>query len=198
VGQEWDNFQKNEVAQKTMSIKWHKTSYPGVRCREHASRKHGIGKDRYFSIRYKIDGNLKEEALGWASEGWSAEKAALERAQLRKAHKTGEGAVSLQEKRDIEQARRKREQIEKERFEKENVSFTSFFNDKYQSIAKMNKKPGTVKKEAALCKRWLIPIIGNIPLKEINPLSLERVKKRLLTAGISPKTIQRLEENMKR
>jgi site-specific recombinase XerD len=179
-----------KITAKLQSIKWHKTSYPGVRYREHGLRKHGVGKDRYFSIRYKIDGNLKEEALGWASEGWSAEKAALERAQLRKAHKTGEGAVSLQEKRDIEQARRKREQIEKERLEKENVSFASFFNDKYQSIAKMNKKPGTVKKETALCERWLNPSIGNTPLKEINPLSLERVKKRLLNAGRSPKTIQ--------
>lgn len=175
-----------------MSAKWHKTSYPGVRYREHPTRKNGIGKDRYFSIRYKLDGALKEEALGWGSEGWTAERASLERAQLRKAHKTGEGAASLQEKRYIEQDRREQARVEQVRLEKENISFEVFFNDIYLPIAEMNKKSGTCKKEAALCNKWVMPTIKGLPLKEINPLSLERVKKRLLTAGKSPKTIQHI------
>lgn len=55
--------------------KWQATTYPGVRYREHKERRHGIKKDRYFSIYYRLDGKRKEEGLGWASEGWSANKA---------------------------------------------------------------------------------------------------------------------------
>ncbi len=59
-----------------MGAKWRTTKYPGVRFREHATRRHGVVKDRYFSIRYQRDGRRQEKALGWASEGWTAEKAA--------------------------------------------------------------------------------------------------------------------------
>ena len=44
-----------------MAVKWHKTSFLGVRYREHTTRKHGIRPDRCYSIRYKVDGKDKEE-----------------------------------------------------------------------------------------------------------------------------------------
>ena len=39
-----------------MAYQWIKTSYPGIRYREHPTRKHGVQKDRYFAIRYKLGG----------------------------------------------------------------------------------------------------------------------------------------------
>ena len=57
--------------------KWEATNFKGVRSRQHATRKHGIQPDTYFSLRYQFDGKRKEEGLGWQSEGWTAEKAAL-------------------------------------------------------------------------------------------------------------------------
>mgnify|MGYP000860171294 CR=1 FL=1 len=48
---------------------------PGLRYKFHPSRRHGINFDKYFSIRYRIDGRLKEEGLGWSSEGWTEKKA---------------------------------------------------------------------------------------------------------------------------
>lgn len=39
------------------------------------NKKNGaVKKDRYFTIRYRVNGVLKEEGLGWASEGWTEEK----------------------------------------------------------------------------------------------------------------------------
>ncbi len=39
-------------------------------------RKHGaVNKDRYYTIRYKVDGKDREEGVGWASEGKTPEKA---------------------------------------------------------------------------------------------------------------------------
>jgi len=57
----------------------HNTIYPGVRFREHLSRKYNGSADRYFFIRYRLNGKLKEEGLGWASEGWNAKKASNSR-----------------------------------------------------------------------------------------------------------------------
>ncbi len=62
-----------------MAVKWHKTSYPGVRYREHSTRKNGVRKDRYFSIYYRLNGKNKEEGLGWSSQGWSVAKSAEQR-----------------------------------------------------------------------------------------------------------------------
>ena len=44
-----------------MKTKKIKTSFPGVRYYEHKERKHGINKDRYYTIRYKLSGKDKEE-----------------------------------------------------------------------------------------------------------------------------------------
>jgi len=54
--------------------KWIKTTFPGVRYREHETRKHGIRRDQYFTIRYKLNGKDKEEGIGWATEDWTAAK----------------------------------------------------------------------------------------------------------------------------
>lgn len=48
--------------------KWIKCKSTGIRYRLHSERKHGVGFDKYFTIRYKILGKEKSEGLGWASE----------------------------------------------------------------------------------------------------------------------------------
>src|SRR5271157_4300701 len=100
--------------------KWKKTKYPGVRFREHETRKHGVSKDRYFVIRYQRDGRRNEEGVGWASEGWSAEKAANELAELKKAHMLGTRAPTrLSEKRQVEKEKQDEKRLAKEQQERE-------------------------------------------------------------------------------
>jgi len=73
-----------------MAKKWTKTQYPGVRYREHSTRKHGIRPDKYFTIRFRVFGKQIEEGLGWTSEGWTAEKAAFKLGELKQAATFGE------------------------------------------------------------------------------------------------------------
>ena len=113
------------------NLKYHKTKHPGVRYREHETRRHGIQKDRYFAIRYQVDGKRKHEGLGWTSNGWTAEKAAHELSALKKAHTLGEGPASLEEKRAIEKERKEKEKQEKARREKESITFGEFFTETY-------------------------------------------------------------------
>ena len=110
-----------------MGREWFATQFPGVRYRKHSTRKHGVNFDRYFVIRYKIRGRLKEEAPGWGSDGWPATSASEERAQLMRNARLGEGATSLKEKR--EKANRL-----KQKQKRATVTFSDVFTNKYFTV----------------------------------------------------------------
>ena len=79
-----------------MAYKWI-TARPGIRYREHEERTHGIGKDRYYAIRFQSNGKRKEEGLGWATEGWTLAKAEGLLAKFKEAARTGTGPTSFAE-----------------------------------------------------------------------------------------------------
>ncbi len=171
------------------SAKWKKTRFPGVRFREHPTRKFNGKPDKYFVIRYKVGGKSKEEALGWASNGWNGQKSALERSKLKNAHVTGEGAQTLAEKRQLKKIKEESAELEKARLEKENISFGQYFEESYFPNAQENKTAWSWKRERSLFKLWLSPVISKIPLKDIHPIHLERIKKNMADDGKSPRSI---------
>ena len=164
-----------------------KTKYPGVRFREHSERKHGVNFDRYFFIRYKVDGKDKEEGLGWTSGGWTAEKASIQRAELKKSHKTGEGPSTLKEKRDL--AKKKEEDAKRAADQEvaDNITFGGFFWKKYWPVASTSKKEVSYKKEMEHFRIWINPVVGALPFKEISQFQVEKIKKKLQRAKRSPR-----------
>jgi len=169
---------------------WIGTKFKGVRYRLHSDRKHGIKKDRYFAIRYQSNGKRIEEGLGWASEGWTEEKAALKLAELKTAAKTGEGPARLAEKREIEDKRKRAEREAQEQAKKESVTFGQFFEKIYFPTSQTGKKKETTRKEAEHFKNWIGPVIGKTPLKDVKPFAIEKIKKNVLGAGKTPRTLQ--------
>jgi integrase len=156
--------------------KWRSTKYPGIRFYYHKTRKHGIKFDQYFSIRYQRDGKRVEEGLGWASEGMTLEKAVQELGGLKEAARLGKAdATRLKEKREVEKQRR-------ETKAKDALTFGEFFEKTYYPIAKRSKKPMSHLTEWGHFKNRIQPAIGAIPLKDLRPLHLERLKKTLLEA----------------
>jgi hypothetical protein len=133
--------------QVSMARKWNKTKYPGVRCREHETRKHGIKKDQYFAIRYQRDGRRKEEGLGWATEGWTVEKAAVELAELKKNYLLGTGKPSsLKEKRIFGKERKRQEDEGKACLERESLTFGAYFEKTYYPLSQTSRKTQSYKK----------------------------------------------------
>lgn len=171
-------------------MKWKKSRFKGVRYREHPVRKHGLRRDRYYAIRYQKDGKRAEEALGWESEGWTEGKAIKELQTLRENAVKGEGPTRLEEKREIERERRERKQTEKERLEKESVTFRDFFENVYFPAAQSYKKRSSCDREDGLYRLWLRPAIGNIPLRRITPLNLEKIKQGMLAKKLSPRSVE--------
>ena len=170
--------------------KKHSTKYPGVRYREHPTRKHGVQFDKYFIIRYTLDGKRYEEALGWASDGWSAENASEELARLKRAQRTGEGPQTLAEAREQEKARREAEEQRKKQEEINAITFNQFWKDTYFPQAKLHKTERTYITENSYYEHWIKPEIGEKPFKNISAWDLERIKKNMFDANKTPKTIQ--------
>jgi len=172
-----------------MAVTWIKTNFPGVRFYEHATRKHGVPKDRYFAIRFQADGKRREEGLGWASEGWSAAKAAQTLAELKKAATTGEGATSLAEKRQKAEEKRQAEAEARTQAERDKITFGHIFLDFYFPIAQKNKAKRSWQKEDQCYRLWIAPVLAGKPLKDIAPIHLERIKKNMADANRAPRSI---------
>ena len=175
---------------KIMALKWNQTNFPGVRYRNYPTRKHGVKPDQYFSIRIQVEGKRKEEGLGWASQGWSAKKADGELSKLREAARTGEGHVSLAEKREAAAAERKVKALSDEKASQDALSFSEFFHTEYLPAAEGSKHKESIRREKSLFKVWISSTIGNIPLKAISPMDIERLKKRMQDAGKAPRSIE--------
>lgn len=183
-------------------IKWIKTPHKGLRYYEHNIRKHGKKKDRYYAVRFKVDGKDYGYGIGWWSDGvpeevykadpnMGFEEYALAQLRLYKANlKTGSGPKSPKEKRKISEAKEALERVEQERLERESVTFGKFFTDTYLPQAKADKKERSVTREEGLFKIWISPAIEHLPMKDVTPFHLEKLKRDMTTGGQSPRSIE--------
>lgn len=164
------------------------TKFPGVRTREHATRKHGIKPDRYFLIRYQADGKRKEEGLGWASEGWTAEKAALKLAELKQAAKTGQGETRLSEKREAKRRFEQAAWAQQQEEERKAVTYSIYFGRHY--LPEQIKKESTLKPERILHEKWILPAIGQVPVAKLEEQHVRKIIQTMSSAGKSARTVQ--------
>lgn len=184
--------------------KWTKTKFKGIRYREHPTRKYGQRKDRYYTIRYKLDGKDREERLGWESEWAKAEVARIERGEatgrsleaealvrlsdIRSNQKSGKGAFTLKEKREDELAKKEAESREKAETERRAMHFAAVW-ETYQEQAIADGKK-SLDREASLYAHWISSVIADKPLTEIATIHLERIKSNMGKAEAAPRSIQ--------
>ena len=171
-----------------MSYVWIKAKTPGIRYREHPTRKHGVRFDRYFTIRYKLNGKVKEEALGWESQGWSERKAAERLFELKEAQRTGVGEKTLSDKRKASAERDHLKKLAEEKKARDGITFGNIF-ERYIEQASQDKGARTCVEERSRYKIWIEPAFKDKPLKDISPFLLEKLKKEMADNGKSPRTI---------
>ncbi|HDL07606.1 MAG TPA: site-specific integrase [Desulfobacteraceae bacterium] len=168
-------------------MKWHKTQYTGVVYRQNEKRKYQGRPDRYFIIRYKLNGKLKNEPVGWSSDGATAVFASRIRGKLIQNILLGQHPQTLKEKREMEQAHR---EAEIARQEAENLNRLTFdaVARKYIGWSKQNKK--SWKDDAIRYGKHLRPILSELTLKEITVRHLDKIKNQLTDKGLAPATIK--------
>lgn len=182
------SFQKNKVLFMA-NYEW-KTADKGIRYREHETRRHGIRPDRYYTLRYYVDGKRMEEALGWSSEGWTLEKARAELIRLKEAVKLGQEGVTLREKRQKAAEERKEQEILNSKKALIEISFSSFWEEYYLPYAKQSKSVKSIKTEEGFFKNWIYAEIGQIPIKNLTIKELQILLQKLNEAKKSPRTIE--------
>lgn len=185
-----------------MKIKWIKTAHKGLRYYEHPTRRHGKKKDRYYSIRFKVDGIDYTYGIGWWSDGipdaarqrdanMGFEEYCLSEMKLFKVNvKEGSGARSPKEKRKIAAENMAKDKEEQERRERESLTFETFFKETYLPQAKVDKKERTILREEGLFNAWIYPALGHFPMKNIAPFHLEILKRDMTARGQSPRSIE--------
>jgi len=168
---------------------WIKSKFPGVRWREHLTRKHGLVKDRYYVLSYKLDGKTISEAVGWSSEKMTETKAVTILAELKENQRLGKGPRTLREKRALEEAERQERERQAKQTEKGRVAFKQVFEQYLPAQKAERKNPKSWKMEESLFRLWISPVIGDKPLPEVAPIHLEKIKSTMAKAGKAPRTI---------
>lgn len=183
-------------------MKWIKTKYPGIRYRQHTTRKHGNQLDRYYVLTYKHAGKTRSEALGWRSEGMTLDKAVEAMAEIKSNQRTGRGPETLAEKKKLaleakRAAETRRLRIEAERqaakvaeAERIRIESETVFDVVMKKYSESNSDKKSLHDEQTLIRLWVSPIIGSKHLPEITPFDIERIKRDLLKAGRSARTVQ--------
>ncbi len=170
-----------------MAVKWKKTKFSGVRYYEHLRRKHGARFDRYYAIRYQIDGKRREKGLGWASNGWSDTGAAIELAKLKESVKKGKGSGRIFEKHAKTGEEPKQKQPFKEQKVREKYTFGELMAE-YLEWAQGAKRHWA--NDEYRYRVHLAEHLGAVSLHDVSPISLEEIKKKLSDKGLAPATVR--------
>lgn len=187
-----------------MSHKWIQTKYEGIRYREHPSRMFGVRKDRYYVVRYRVEGTRKEEALGWESQNDTQSKggsrismlevARSTLAKLKEAHRTGEGPGTLDDQRKQAALAKQESEKQREKEKAKNVTLAEYWPI-YLASAKLLKDESIKKAkswqvEEGIFENWLEPVLGAIPIREIGLEHWDRLMGVTVDAKLSPRTRQ--------
>ena len=149
-----------------MANKWI-TAAPGIRYRQHKSRKHGARLDRYFTLRFSVDGRQVEEALGWASEGWTVPRAQEELSRLRKAKRTGEGPTTLRDEAEVNRRAEQRRADEEAALARRQKTLADLWDRYSKEVVAIENKPRTAAEKTRMWERRIKPAIGHLKINDV-------------------------------
>lgn len=178
-----------------MASKWIKSQYPGLRYREHEERSRGVGRSkrplRYYMMTYKWKGKTLSESLGWEGDFIHDEEAAYKLfLDLKANRKNNTPPFTLKERIALNEAALEQDRLEVEKERKENLTFSEVFDDYLESVKINRRNEKGWKREEQLYRLHLAPVLKDLPLKNIKPLNLEKVRKNMMKAGSSARTIR--------
>lgn len=170
-------------------MQWITTQFPGVRYREHATRKTRNGQpDKYYTIRYRVNGLRKEERLGWATEGWNPEKAYKVLSEILQGVRTGDGPQSLADKRAIAITVKEEKEAENRLARIGGITLSTFFREIYMPRVKREKR-SWLTDEQRIAKA-INPALGQYPLRAVTHADIQKFIDSLTDDGAAPATVK--------
>ena len=189
------------------NYRWIKSKYEGVRYREHPQRIFRGKPDRLYQLFYRRDGKQFFDSLGWASQ-WNPQdftkfknaklfdgpltekRASNIRNWLQSNYKLGQRPTTLKEAKETIKRENEKRTAKERQNRVINLTFAEFFKDTYLPQAEQNKVTDSIRREKNLFHLWINPVIGDKPLRKIDILDLERIKKRMGDANRSARSVQ--------
>ena len=166
-----------------------RTDYPGVYETPHETKKHGVKKDRYIEITYRLDGKKKWESYGYVSKDCTPKKAFLILSELKENQKLGRGPQSLKEIKALAEEERQRIAAEEMAAKVNKVTFAQFWTDNYWPLQASKSERGR-NTEDGFFRNWIKPALGKKTIAHLKPIDIERLKLKMKNAGRSPRTIK--------
>ncbi len=161
----------------------------GIRYREHPNRKHGIRPDKYFAVRYQVNGKSCESGLGWASGGWTKQKAVAERVRLIEEAKAGQGVKTLRQdqrkKAVLVEAQELKQKALKEKEQKKALTIHKFFHQIYYPQIQKEKKLKAYQREESLFRIWIDKNIGEFSFDKVSKGDIENIFYNMIDSGRS-------------
>jgi integrase len=157
--------------------------------KKHPTRKHGVKYDRYRRAEYQHQGKRVPINFGWESEGWTLLECQNKLKIYKENAKAGKSPISLKEEREIEARKKAEAQALLDEQERAEITFSEVW-DKYkaQATADRGKKP--MDTESRIYKTWIEPDLADVPIKDVSPFHLEKIKSKMAKKGRAPRSIE--------
>ncbi len=166
------------------------TAGRGVRYREHPTRKHGQRPDRYWCIRYKLNGQSVSEAVGWWSAGASKPRCEEILAALRQNWRSGQGPRTYKELRAAELAASQAEAEAAEKRRKADITLAELWERHVLPDIDVRYTKPNVSQAESRVRNWLEPLLDK-PLRAISTSDIEKLVVRpMCEAGKEPGTVE--------
>ncbi len=162
--------------------------YTGVRWYEHSTRRHGVQPDRRYAIRYQLDGKRMEYTLGWASAGETEKSAMLARERYLENYRTGNGPISPKEETAEAQAKREAERAARKAEEVASVTLDGYWPRYARSAKGRGMKATSFRREEDIYTLHLKPVLGDVPLRDMDLGQWDRLTRRLDRQGKAQRT----------
>jgi integrase len=143
------------------------TAAPGIRYRQHKTRRHGARFDRYFTLRFSVSGKQIEEALGWASEGWTVARAQEDLIRLRHAKRTGKGPATLREEAEANRRAERARAEEEAALARQQKTVADLWDRYSKEVVAIENRPSTAAEKNRMWQRRIGPAIGNLKVNEV-------------------------------
>ncbi len=162
----------------------------GVRYREHETRRHNKRADRYYMLTYKRDGKTTSEGIGWASDGHTQAEAEYLIEALRKNWRSGKGPQSLREMRGEERDKVKASKEQAEAKAKQEITLAEYWTSHYLPTGRGKKVDSSWRKELEHYKNWIAPILGGVPIINIEVTHWDTLVKAVRDAKRTQRSVE--------
>ena len=187
--------------ERTMAI-WIPIGH-GIRYRIHPTKTIGVGRNkrplRYYTAVYKWKGKVVTDIYGWEGDVFKTEdqiiSSVLKLRQNRSNHTPPFTRKEELETREAEiNAQFQEEETKRLQLEQDKRSVLNMVFDAY-CMTHAHKK--SLPDEILYYNKWIRQDIGDKQLDNIVLLDLERIKKKMVSAGRAPRTIQYIKQLMR-